>query len=438
MSQDFHAEQAGRGGATAGPAVQMVNAMISDAVRVGASDIHMEPRKSMLEVRFRVDGVLHVWKQLQKDLQDICTSRVKVMAELDINEKRMPQDGRIAITMPGRTLDLRISTLPVLYGEKVVMRILDRAVAVRPLDQLDFSPHNKIAFEELIHQPLGLILVTGPTGSGKTTTLYSALNVLKSKANNITTCEDPIEYDIDGINQSAVFERVGLTFARQLRAILRQDPDIILVGEIRDAETAEIAFRAAMTGHLVLSTLHSNDAPTAVTRLIDMGTPPFLISSGLVGMVAQRLVRRLCPYCRRQGPPSPQQAALLTIDATTPIWHPVGCQHCENTGYKGRIGVHEVVGVDEPFQRLVMQQAPASVLRQAARKAGMVPIREDALMKVRAGMTSMDDVIRQVYLRVDEDEAAAADTAAAEAGAVAAAAARPQIGGLAPIAAPGS
>lgn len=432
MSQEFISDPTGRAGAAVGPAVQMVNAMIQDSVRLGASDIHIEPRKQMVEVRMRVDGVLHVWKNLPKDMQEIVTARVKVMAELDINEKRVPQDGRIGITMPGRTLDLRISTLPVLYGEKVVMRLLDRTMSVRPLDQLDFSPHNKAAFEELIHQPLGLILVTGPTGSGKTTTLYSALNVLKSKSNNIVTCEDPIEYDIDGINQSAVFEKVGLTFARQLRAIMRQDPDIILVGEIRDAETAETAFRAAMTGHLVLSTLHANDAPTSVTRLIDMGVPPFLISSGLIGMVAQRLVRRLCPHCRRQAPPTPQQAALLQISPADPIWHPVGCQQCDGTGYKGRIGVHEVVATDEPFQRLIMQQAPASELRQAARRAGMVPIREDALMKVRAGLTSVEDVIRQVYLRVDEDEAqGAAPSTSSEPAPIAPSAAPTQISGVA-------
>jgi len=397
-----------------GPAVQAINNMISDAIRLGASDIHIDPRKSLLEVRMRVDGVLQVWKNLPKDMQDICTARVKVMAELDINEKRLPQDGRITITVPGRTIDMRISTLPVLYGEKVVMRLLDRELSIRALDHLDFSPHNKAAFEELIHQPLGLILVTGPTGSGKTTTLYAALNVLRSKTNNIVTCEDPVEYDMDGVNQSQVFEKIGLTFARQLRAILRQDPDIILVGEIRDAETAEIAFRAAMTGHLVLSTLHSNDAPTAVTRLIDMGVPPFLISSGLIGMAAQRLVRRLCPHCRRQAPPTPHQATLLSIDPKELIWHPVGCQRCEGTGYKGRIGVHEVFIADERFERLIMHAAPGSELRAAAQASGMVPMREDALAKIRAGLTSVDDVLRQVYVRTEDYEPGAAAKAAAE------------------------
>jgi type IV pilus assembly protein PilB len=428
MSNEFNDPMARPGMSTAGPAVQMVNSMITDAVRLGASDIHMEPRKGLLEVRVRVDGVLHVWKNIPKDMQDICIARVKVMAELDINEKRLPQDGRITITVPGKSLDLRVSSLPVLYGEKIVLRILDRSMSVRPLDGLDFSPYNKMAFEELIHQPLGLLLVTGPTGSGKTTTLYSALNVLKSKTTNIVTCEDPIEYDIDGINQSAVFEKVGLTFARQLRAIMRQDPDIILVGEIRDAETAETAFRAAMTGHLVLSTLHSNDAPTSITRLIDMGVPPFLISSGLIGVVAQRLVRRLCPFCRRQAPPTPQQAALLTISPTENIYHPVGCQKCDGTGYKGRIGVHEVVTVDERMERLIMDRAPGSQLRQAARSAGMVPIREDALMKIRTGLTSVEDVIRQVYVRVDVDaDDPLADVPLAEPAQIAAASAHAQL-----------
>jgi type II secretory ATPase GspE/PulE/Tfp pilus assembly ATPase PilB-like protein len=326
----------------------------------------------------------------------------------------LPQDGRITITVPGRTIDMRISTLPVLYGEKVVMRLLDRELSIRALDQLDFSQHNKAAFEELIHQPLGLILVTGPTGSGKTTTLYAALNVLRSKTNNIVTCEDPIEYDMEGVNQSQVFEKVGLTFARQLRAVLRQDPDIILVGEIRDAETAEIAFRAAMTGHLVLSTLHSNDAPTSVTRLVDMGVPPFLIASGLIGMVAQRLVRRLCTNCRRQAPPTPHQAALLSIDPNEPIWHPVGCQRCEGTGYKGRIGVHEVNIADERFERLIMNQATGSELRAAAQASGMIPMREDALAKIRAGLTSVDDVLRQVYVRTEDYETGTAAKAAVQ------------------------
>ena len=390
--------------ATQGPAVRFVNEMVEDAVRLNASDIHIEPRSNCIEVRLRVDGVLQVWKELPKDIQDNVSARVKILAELDINEKRLPQDGRIAISMPGKKFDLRVSSLPVLYGEKIVMRLLDRSMSVRPLESLDFSPHNKAVFEELIHQPLGLVLVTGPTGSGKTTTLYSALNVLRDKTTNITTCEDPVEVNMEGINQSAVNEKVGLTFARQLRAILRQDPDIILVGEMRDPETAEIAFRAAMTGHLVLSTLHANDAPTSVTRLIDMGVPPFLIASGLIGMVAQRLVRRLCFACRRQAPPTLRQAGLLGISETDLIWQPTGCPQCEGTGYKGRIGVHEVVTLSDRFARLIIDKAPSGVLRRAAIEAGMVPIRDDSINKIRAGLTSAEDVMRQVYLKTEEED----------------------------------
>lgn len=388
---------------TEAPAVRLVREIVADAVRLRASDIHVEPRKENVEVRMRIDGVLQVWREFTRDLQDSVASRIKVLAELDINEKRLPQDGRIAFSVSGKSFDVRVSTLPVLYGEKVVLRLLDRSMSVRALDQLDFTRHNASAFHDLIHQPLGLVLVTGPTGSGKTTTLYAALNVLRSKRVNIMTCEDPVEIDLDGINQSAVNEKVGLTFGRQLRAILRQDPDIVLVGEMRDTETAEIAFRAAMTGHMVLSTLHSNDAPTSVTRLIDMGVPPFLISSGLIGMVAQRLVRRLCPQCRRPGNPGTRIAQMLSVPEDDRFWFEgPGCQSCEETGYQGRIGVHEVVRVDEAFQRLVMTQASAPDLRQAAVKAGMVPIREDALIKIRAGMTSPDEVLRQVYVKLDD------------------------------------
>ncbi|MGC4046385.1 MAG: GspE/PulE family protein [Armatimonas sp.] len=388
--------------ATQGPAVRFVNEMTEEAIRLNASDIHIEPRSNCLEVRLRVDGVLQVWKELPKDIQDNIAARIKVLADMDINEKRLPQDGRIAINAGPKKFDLRVSSLPMLYGEKIVLRLLDRSMSVRPLEVLDFSPPNRQMFEDLITQPIGLVLVTGPTGSGKTTTLYSALNTLKNKTTNITTCEDPVEVNMEGINQSAVNERVGLTFARQLRAILRQDPDIILVGEMRDTETAEIAFRAAMTGHLVLSTLHSNDAPTSVTRLIDMGVPPFLVSSGLIGMVAQRLVRRLCENCRRQGPPTQRQATMLQISPSEKIWHPVGCPRCEGTGYRGRVGVHEVVSVDEHFSRLIMERAGGSDLRKAAQQAGMIPIREDALYKIRNGITSADDVMRQVFLRTDD------------------------------------
>jgi type IV pilus assembly protein PilB len=260
------------------------------------------------------------------------------------------------------------------------------------------------------------VLVTGPTGSGKTTTLYAALNALRSPTVNLVTCEDPVEIDLPGVNQSSVNDRVGLTFARQLRAILRQDPDIVLVGEMRDPETAEIAFRAAMTGHLVLSTLHSNDAPTSITRLLDMGVAPFLIASGLIGMVAQRLVRRLCPSCRQQGPVSEVNARLLSVNVADRFWYPgSGCSVCEGTGFKGRIGVHEVVQVDENMQRLIMDRAPSSDLRKSAVAAGMVPIREDALTKMRAGLTTPDEVLRQVYVKVEDLDTPTEHVAALEA-----------------------
>jgi len=399
----YGAGQGGQGSGTEAPAVRVVREMVGDAVRMRASDIHIEPRKSSLEVRMRVDGVMQVWKELPKDLQDTVASRIKVLSDLDINEKRLPQDGRISFSVDGKGFDVRISTLPVLYGEKVVMRLLDRSMSIRGLNELDFVRRNAETFMDLIHRPLGLVLVTGPTGSGKTTTLYAALNTLRSPTVNLVTCEDPVEIDLPGVNQSSVNERVGLTFARQLRAILRQDPDIVLVGEMRDSETAEIAFRAAMTGHLVLSTLHSNDAPTSITRLLDMGVPPFLIASGLIGMVAQRLVRRLCSSCRQQGPVSEVNARLLSVNPADRFWYAgSGCSVCEGTGFKGRIGVHEVVGVDESMQRLIMDRAPSSTLRRSSVAAGMVPIREDALVKMRAGLTTPDEVLRQVYVKVDD------------------------------------
>ena len=383
------------------PVIKMVNLLLTEAVRARASDIHLEPRKGHVEVRHRVDGVLRKVRVLPKSLQAACVSRLKIMSELDISEKRLPQDGRIPLTIEGRSLDLRVSTLPIHYGERVVMRVLDKGASIRPLDDLDLSAENRARFEALIRRPFGIILVTGPTGNGKTTTLYSAVNAIKDETNNIITCEDPIEYDLDEINQSAVNERTGLTFARQLRAILRQDPDVVLVGEIRDNETAETAVRAGMTGHLVLSTLHANDAPTSVTRLLDMGVPPFLIASGLIGIVAQRLVRRLCPHCRVQGAPTAQEVALLELSADEQVWHAAGCEACDGKGYRGRIGVHEIMVCNEEFSRLVMGQAPGSKLRAAAQEAGMTSIRDDALAKVRAGMTTADEVLRRVQIGLD-------------------------------------
>ena len=381
------------------PVIKMVNLLLAEAVRARASDIHLEPRRNALEVRHRIDGVLRKARVLPKALQAACVSRLKIMSDLDISEKRLPQDGRIPLVIEGKSLDLRVSTLPIQYGERVVMRVLDKSSSIRGMGELDLSQTNRDRFDALVHRPFGLILVTGPTGSGKTTTLYSALNAIQNETTNIITVEDPIEYEMDKINQSAVNEKAGLTFARQLRAILRQDPDVVLVGEIRDAETAEIAFRAALTGHLVLSTLHANDAPSAVTRLLDMGVPAFLIASALNGIVAQRLSRRLCLNCRAETVPTESQAVSLHLEADEPIWHAPGCSQCDDKGYKGRIAVHEVMVCDEDFGRLIMSQVPGSKLRQAAVASGMISIREDAIAKVRSGLTSAEEVIRLLSFR---------------------------------------
>jgi type II secretory ATPase GspE/PulE/Tfp pilus assembly ATPase PilB-like protein len=320
-------------------------------------------------------------------------SRIKIMAELDIAEKRLPQDGRIALTVDERSIDLRVSTLPNLYGERVVLRILDRSASIRGIGELDLSPINHRRFESALHRTFGLVVVVGPTGAGKTTTLYSALGSLRSRSRNIMTCEDPVEYDLPGISQSAVNERIGLTFARQLRAILRQDPDVVLVGEIRDPETAEIACRAAVTGHLVLSTLHANDAPTAITRLVDMGVPPFLLASSLVGVVAQRLVRRLCTACRASSRPDASTAWLLRGAVPEQVWVPRGCSSCNDTGYRGRTAIHETFLMTEKVAQAIMNGSSASVLRDLALKAGMVPMGEDAAGKIRAGLTSVEEVL---------------------------------------------
>ncbi len=383
------------------PVIKMVNLLLAEAVRSRASDIHLEPRRNALEVRHRIDGVLRKVRVLPKALQAACISRLKIMSDLDISEKRLPQDGRIPLVAEGKALDLRVSTLPIQYDERVVMRVLDKSSSIRGMRELDLSQTNLDRFDSLIHRPFGLMLVTGPTGSGKTTTLYSALNAIQNETTNIITVEDPIEYEMDKINQSAVNEKAGLTFAKQLRAILRQDPDVVLVGEIRDAETAEIAFRAALTGHLVLSTLHANDAPSAVTRLLDMGVPAFLIASALNGIVAQRLSRRLCLHCRAETVPTQAQAASLHLEADEPIWHAPGCSQCDDKGYRGRIAVHEVMVCDEDFGRLIMSQAPGSKLRQAAVSSGMISIRDDAIAKVRSGLTSAEEVIRLLSFRED-------------------------------------
>lgn len=383
------------------PVVKTVNLILQEAVKQHASDIHLEPRANHLEIRYRVDGNLHQVRNLPKQIQPAVISRVKIMSELDIAEKRRPQDGRIAIKVHNKNIDLRISTLPVQYGERVVMRILDKSGQFFSLDRLGFGESELELFKTMLQKPYGIILVTGPTGSGKTTTLYASLSHIKSPETNIMTCEDPIEYELDGVNQSAVNPKAGLTFAAQLRAILRQDPDVILVGEIRDAETATIAFQAAMTGHLVFSTLHCNDAPSAITRLTDMGVEPFLIGSSIVGVLAQRLVRALCPRCKAPYDASEAELVELGISGEkekVQLYRPVGCVHCANRGYAGRMAVYELMPVTEEMRRLSIQRPTADQVRDLALKAGMRTMRQHAAEKVLEGQTTLEEVRKKVLM----------------------------------------
>ncbi|MES2461171.1 MAG: ATPase, T2SS/T4P/T4SS family [Armatimonadota bacterium] len=385
------------------PVIRLINGLLADAVRRQASDVHVEPYKTDFEVRYRIDGELHVVRTLSRASLAPFTSRLKVMAEMDISERRLPQDGRIAMKVDGKGVDMRVSSLPTQFGERIVLRILDRSAARLSLDQLQFSAANDRSFKSLIKKPHGIILVTGPTGSGKTTTLYASLNALRSSTTNIMTCEDPIEYELDRISQSAVNVRAGLTFAGQLRAILRQDPDVVLVGEIRDAETAEVAFRAAMTGHLVLSTLHCNEAAGAPTRLIDMGVAPFLIASSLIGVVAQRLVKKLCPACREEVK-EPDQGRVQLMEAISgkpfpgdaTLWKPVGCPECSSAGTKGRVAIHELMTLDDQIQALIMKQEETRVIREAARRGGMISMAEDGVEKAIRGLTTLEEVEKKV------------------------------------------
>lgn len=386
------------------PIVKAVNLVFQEAVKQKASDIHLEPRANGVEIRYRIDGALQHTRTLPKQLQAAVVSRIKIMAEMDIAEKRRPQDGRIKLKVANKNIDLRISTLPVQYGERVVIRVLDKAGQKFALDKLGFSDRELKVFEQIIKRPYGIILVTGPTGSGKTTTLYSALDHIKSVETNIMTCEDPIEYELDGINQSAVNVKAGLTFALQLRAILRQDPDVILVGEIRDAETAEIAFKAAMTGHLVFSTLHCNDAPSAITRLVDMEVEPYLIGSSVIGVLAQRLVRSLCPRCKAAYTPETDELAPLGLQDRAEgveFWKPVGCSQCNKRGYSGRISVFELMPVNEEMRRLTLQKPTSDQIRDIAIASGMKTMREHAAEKVLAGLTTLDEVRRKVLVADD-------------------------------------
>lgn len=379
------------------PVVRLVNLLLLEAINGRASDVHLEPRRTHMEVRYRIDGELQHVRNIPRQMMAACISRIKVMADMDIAERRVPQDGRITIKVEGRQVDLRVSTLPIQYGERVVMRVLDRDRNVRQLDELGFSPRNLMAFRWLLQQPNGIILVTGPTGSGKTTTLYAALREIRSTTRNIITCEDPIEYELEGINQSNVNEKAGLTFAAQLRAILRQDPDVVLVGEIRDQETAEIACRAAMTGHLVLSTLHTNDAVSAIPRLIDMGVEPFLISSSLAGVVAQRLVRVICPHCKQEYEPTLAEIQVIGRPVEK-LYRGAGCSACGGRGYLGRISIHEVLVVGEEIRNLTVQHVPSGQFLEAALRKGMIPMSQDGIEKAIQGITTLEEAISKAFI----------------------------------------
>ncbi|RKG36597.1 type II secretion system ATPase GspE [Acinetobacter rongchengensis] len=378
------------------PIVRLINALLSEAIRVGASDIHIEAFEKKLSVRLRVDGQLREIVQPRRELAPLLVSRIKVMAKLDIAEKRIPQDGRISLRLAGREVDVRVSTLPSSHGERVVMRLLDKQAGRLNMTHLGLMPHDYERLTQLVHRPHGIILVTGPTGSGKTTTLYAALSDLNDGSKNILTAEDPIEYQLEGIGQTQVNTKVDMTFARALKAMLRQDPDVVMVGEIRDLETAEIAVQASLTGHLVLSTLHTNTAIGAVTRLKDMGIEPFLLSSSLIGVIAQRLVRTLCAHCHTWRDADQFEKDVfrpVSIDLNLQLPVPNGCDYCSHTGFTGRTAIYEIVPIDEQMRRLIHGNAAEYELEEYARKdAGS--IRDDGLRKVLAGKTTMEEVLR--------------------------------------------
>ncbi|MCG1041164.1 type II secretion system ATPase GspE [Mycetohabitans sp. B8] len=365
------------------PIIRMINALLTQAAREGASDIHIEPFENTSVVRFRVDGTLRDVVRPKKALHGALISRIKIMAQLDIAEKRLPQDGRITLRVGGRPVDVRVSTLPTGHGERAVLRLLEKDAQRLNLERLGMGPDTLAQFDKLIGRPHGIVLVTGPTGSGKTTTLYAALSRLETETSNIMTVEDPIEYDLSGIGQTQVNDRIGMNFARALRSILRQDPDIIMIGEIRDLETAQIAVQASLTGHLVLATLHTNDAASAVTRLTDMGVEPYLLASSLLGVLAQRLVRQLCPVCKRQS-----------VEDGRVQWHPVGCDKCGHSGYTGRRGVYELLVIDDAIRTLIHRNASDAELLQRARASGMRTLREDAQRWLDTGVTSLEEVLR--------------------------------------------
>ena len=389
------------------PIIRLANLIISQGIQDYASDIHVEPMRDGVRVRYRIDGVMIEAMRLPRKVLAPLMSRFKIVANMDIAEKRVPQDNRISVTSSGKEYDLRVSTLPVVYGEKIVMRILDKGGISVGLTKLGFLPHNLKMVEDWSSRSYGIVLVTGPTGSGKSTTLYSILNQINDGQNNIITIEDPVEYELSGINQCGVNVRAGMTFAKGLRAMLRQDPDVIMVGEMRDTETATIAMEAALTGHLVLTTLHTNDAPSAPSRLMDMEVEPFLIASSIIGVLAQRLVRQICPNCKeaytanresllRYGFPIPEEIGADTHGELT-LFKGRGCDHCKGTGYKGRTGVHELMQVTDDIRDQILHKSPGHILRNLALEHGMRTLPMDAVQKILMGVTSVDEVLRVIY-----------------------------------------
>lgn len=394
---DAWSQDVGDQGTDEAPIIRFVNLIISQAITDRASDIHIEPGRDELRVRYRIDGVLTTVQRVPRSMIPGVISRLKVMAELDIGERRKPQDGRISVTHTGRTVDLRVATLPTVWGEKVVARVLDSPVASLQLADLNMLDRNMDVFSASFSKPYGMILVTGPTGSGKSTTLYTTLATISKPTVNVITVEDPVEYRMPGINQVQVNTKAGMTFAAALRSILRSDPDVILIGEIRDEETAKIAIESSLTGHLVLSTLHTNDAPSSVTRLIEMGVEPFLVGSALDSVVAQRLARRLCGRCKEEVQATETELRVLGLPITgeLPLVHrPVGCPQCSNTGYRGRIALHEVMGVDDEIERLASRNAPAAEIARYAEATGMTRLRGDGWAKVLLGHTSIEEILR--------------------------------------------
>lgn len=382
------------------PIIAIVNSLLSQAVQERASDIHIEPQEHMLRVRFRIDGILREVTVFPLDIHAAIVSRIKIMANMDIAEKRIPQDGHIRIQEAKRNIDIRISTFPTILGEKVVMRILDKSTVFLALDKLGFSVLNAERYKKLFSQPYGMILVTGPTGSGKTTTLYSTLAAVNTPEKNVITIEDPVEYRLEGINQTQINSKSGLTFANSLRSVLRQDPNIIMLGEIRDGETADIAIHAALTGHLVLSTLHTNDAASAILRLLDMGLEPFLIASSVLGVVAQRLVRCICPACKTAYALEDDSACLFLNQPpkqALSLYRGTGCEQCNGTGYLGRMAIHEVMPINPAIRELIGRRTAVDAIAAAAVQAGMVTLRDDGIQKALCGQTTIEEVLQATH-----------------------------------------